>query len=74
MFDKYPNQAIDRRVALWSGFGFMVVGMLFFVFGGGAVSLVFFLPGFILASAAIFCNYERFDTAKRIGKFFECFS
>ncbi|WP_460322794.1 hypothetical protein [Pseudomonas ogarae] len=74
MFDKYPDQATDRRVALWGGLGFMVVGMLFFVFGGGAVSLIFFLPGLILASAAIFCNYERFAAAKRIGKFFEWFS
>ena len=48
--------------------------MLFFWGGAGVVSLVFLVPGSMFVLVAIFCSYEGFETAKRIGKFLDWFS
>ncbi|WP_339428858.1 hypothetical protein [Pseudomonas taetrolens] len=74
MFEKHPDQARDRRHALLAGYGSIAVGVLFFWGGAGVVSLVFLVPGSMFVLVAIFCSYEGFETAKRIGKFLEWFS
>lgn len=74
MFEKHPDQARDRRHVLWTGFGTIVVGMLFFWGGGGNFSLVFVLPGIVFVLVAIFCSHEGFETAQRIGKFLAWFA
>ncbi|WP_148060155.1 hypothetical protein [Pseudomonas frederiksbergensis] len=74
MFEKHPEQAKERRLTLWAGSGAVVVGILFFWGGGGAVSFAFIGPGFAFVLVAIFCSHEGFETAQRIGKFFQWFS
>ncbi|MGN8342415.1 hypothetical protein ACLEJQ_02255 [Pseudomonas sp. SMV71] len=74
MFEKYPDQARARRHTLWTGIGFTIVGLIFFLAGGRVVSLIFLLPGLTFVLTAIFSNREGFETAKLIGKFFQWFA
>ncbi|WP_212801192.1 hypothetical protein [Pseudomonas sp. St290] len=74
MFEKYPDQAKERRHTLLAGSGTIVVGALFFLAGGKLISLAFLLPGLAFVLVAIFCSHAGFETAKRIGKFFEWFA
>ncbi|MDN3223928.1 hypothetical protein [Pseudomonas nunensis] len=74
MFERYPDQARDRRHAFWAGVACTVVGILFFWAGAGALTFAFLLPGLLFVLAAIFCSQTGFETAMRIGKFFEWFA
>ena len=74
MFNKYPDQATDRRLVLWTGFTCIVVGLLFLIGGLWGVSLFFLALGFVYLAIAIFCTYEGFKTAMRIGNFSQWFS
>lgn len=74
MFKKYPDQEIDRRLVLWTGFTCIVVGLLFVVADLWHVSLFFLILGFVYVAIAFFCTYEGFKTAMRIGNFSQWFS
>lgn len=74
MFEKYPDQATDRRLVLWTGLTCIVVGLLFLIGGLWDVSLFFLVLGFGYVAIAIFCTYEGFKLAMRIGNFSQWFS
>ncbi|WP_277963403.1 hypothetical protein [Pseudomonas sp. RIT-To-2] len=75
MFGKYPDQATDRRCAVWGGGGFVIAGLLFFFWDGSvAAGLIFFLPGCVFSSAAIFCNHSGFEAVKKVGRVLDWFS
>lgn len=74
MFEKYPDQETDRRLVLWTGFTCIVVGLLLLEGGLWDVSLFFWVLGFGYVAIAIFCTYEGFKIAMRIGNFSQWFS
>jgi len=74
MLKKYPDQARERRHVLWAGLGSTIVGVMFYLAGAGIISCIFLLPGILFILVALFCTHAGFETAKRVGKFFEWFA
>lgn len=74
MFEKYPDQASERRQYLLAGIIFGVVAMLFFLGGAEWLTVAILLPSVFFIPVALFCSHAGFERAKRIASFFVGFS
>lgn len=66
MFDKYSDQAGDRRLSFWGGLLMILASALCFYEEFSFAGFAFALMGIASILPAILCDYESFETVRRI--------
>lgn len=74
MFDKYYDQATDRRCFFWVGIVISVAGAAALYFSAWGFGACFFALGILYVLAAIFLGHSGFEKLMRMCGFFSGFT